>query len=43
MQFNETAKSARFRDGDILLSADGEELVRYDGDMLRKVVDALMK
>jgi regulator of sigma E protease len=40
MQFNETAKSIGFRDGDILLSADGEELVRYDGDMLRKVVDA---
>lgn len=40
MQFNETAKSIGFRDGDILLSADGKDFVRYDGDMLRQIVDA---
>lgn len=40
MQFNETAKTIGFRDGDVLLSADGKDLVRYDGDMLRHVADA---
>ena len=40
MQFNETAKTIGFRDGDVLLSADGKELVRYDGDMLRHIADA---
>ncbi|MDL2299477.1 RIP metalloprotease RseP [Bacteroides sp. OttesenSCG-928-E20] len=40
MQFNETAKEVGFRDGDIPLSADGKEFVRYDADMLRMVADA---
>ena len=37
MVFNETAKSAGFQDGDIILSADGVELPRYD---LRAIIDA---
>lgn len=37
MAFNETAKVIGFRDGDILLSADGVPFDRYD---LRKVIDA---
>lgn len=40
MDFNETAKSVGFRDGDILLSADGVPFERYDGDLLSSVVDA---
>lgn len=40
MEFNETAKSVGFRDGDILLSADGIPFERYDGDMLTDIVDA---
>ncbi|MCI1680948.1 MAG: RIP metalloprotease RseP [Bacteroides sp.] len=40
MQFNETAKSVGFRDGDILVSADGKPLLRYGGDMLSQIVDA---
>lgn len=37
MEFNETAKKAGFRDGDILLSADGKPFERMD---LRMIVDA---
>jgi regulator of sigma E protease len=37
MVFNETAKSIGFRDGDIMLSADGKEFTRFD---LRSVIDA---
>lgn len=40
MQFNETAKAVGFQDGDVLLSADGVELTRMDGDMLSQIVDA---
>ncbi len=40
MEFNETAKNIGFRDGDILLSADGVPFERYDGDMLTDIVDA---
>lgn len=40
MQFNETAKEIGFRNGDILLSADGKDFQRYDADMIRMVVDA---
>ena len=40
MDFNETAKSVGFKDGDILLSADGVPFVRYDGDMLSQIADA---
>ena len=32
MDFNETAKSVGFKDGDVLLSADGVPFERYDGD-----------
>lgn len=40
MQFNETGKAAGFMDGDVLLSADGIEFTRMDGDMLSQIVDA---
>ena len=40
MDFNETAKAVGFRDGDILLSADGVPFERMGGDLLTAVVDA---
>lgn len=40
MQFNETAKAVGFRDGDVLLSADGVPLERMGGDLLSAIVDA---
>ncbi len=40
MDFNETAKAIGFRDGDILVSADGVPFERYGGDMLTNIVDA---
>ena len=40
MDFNETAKAIGFRDGDILVSADGVPFERYGGDMLTSIVDA---
>lgn len=40
MEFNETAKNIGFENGDILLTADGDSLVKYNGSMLRKVVNA---
>ena len=40
MDFNETAKAIGFKDGDVLLSADGVPCERYDGDMLTSIVDA---
>lgn len=40
MQFNETAKAVGFQNGDVLLSADGVEFTRMDGDLLSQVVDA---
>lgn len=40
MDFNETAKTIGFRDGDILISADGVAFERYDGDLLTSIVDA---
>lgn len=40
MKFNETAQKIGFRDGDILKSADGKTLERFDMDMLRQIVDA---
>lgn len=40
MEFNETAKAIGFRDGDILISADGVPFERYGGDMLTSIVDA---
>lgn len=40
MKFNETAREIGFRDGDILVSADGKELTRYNVDMLRSLAEA---
>ena len=40
MDFNETAKAIGFRDGDILISADGVPFERYDSDLLTSIVDA---
>ena len=40
MKFNEQAKEIGFRDGDILLSTDGKELTRFNGDMIRDIVEA---
>lgn len=40
MDFNETAKSIGFQDGDVLISADGVPFERYNSDMLTSVVDA---
>lgn len=40
MKFNERAQEIGFRDGDILKSADGKELLRFDMDMLRDIVEA---
>lgn len=40
MDFSETSKAVGFRDGDILLRADNEELERYGSDCFRKVVEA---
>ena len=40
MDFNETAKAIGFKDGDVLLAADGVPFERYDGDMLSQVVDS---
>lgn len=40
MKFNETGREIGFRDGDILVSADGKELTRYNVDMLRSLAEA---
>ena len=40
MDYSETFLNVGFRDGDILLRADGEELERYDEHCLRQVVEA---
>lgn len=40
MKFNETVREIGFRDGDILVSADGKELTRYNVDMLRSLAEA---
>ena len=40
MEFNERAEKIGFRDGDILLSADGQPLQRFDVDMLRAITEA---
>lgn len=40
MDFNESMHQAGFRDGDILLSADGVQFERMGGDMLTAIVDA---
>ena len=40
MKFNEHAQQIGFRDGDILKSADGKELTRFNMDMIRSIVEA---
>ena len=40
MKFNDEAKKIGFCDGDILLSADGEDFVRFDGDMFRTIAES---
>lgn len=40
MEFNERAEAIGFRDGDVLVSADGKAFDRYGGDMLRAIVAA---
>jgi regulator of sigma E protease len=40
MYYSETAKQIGFQDGDILLSANGEELDRFGESAIRKIVEA---
>lgn len=40
MNYSETFRNVGFRDGDILLKADDQELERYDSDCFRQVVEA---
>lgn len=40
MFYSDTFHEVGFQDGDILLSADGEELERFNSDCFRKVVEA---
>lgn len=40
MYFNETCKSVGFKDGDVLLSADGKPFERYGSDLIISIVDA---
>lgn len=40
MKFNEHAQEIGFRDGDILLNADGKTLERFNMDLLRDIVEA---
>ena len=40
MKFNEHAQEIGFRDGDILKSADGKELTRFNMDIIRSIVEA---
>ena len=40
MEFNERAEEMGFRDGDILLSADDQPLLRFNVDMLRAITEA---
>lgn len=40
MNYSETFQNVGFRDGDILLKADDQELERYDSDCFRQVVEA---
>ncbi len=39
MEFNENAKAIGFVDGDILLRSGGDDLNKYDVDLLRKIID----
>ena len=40
MEFSEVAQNQGFRNGDILLEADGEPLEAFDEESLRKILDA---
>ena len=40
MEFNERAEAIGFRDGDVLLRADGKELVRFDEQMYRSLIES---
>ncbi|MBQ8888041.1 MAG: RIP metalloprotease RseP [Bacteroidaceae bacterium] len=40
MEFNEHAEEIGFRDGDILLSADDQQLERFGGDMYRSIAES---
>lgn len=40
MKFNQTAKDIGFKDGDVLISADGVEFERYGEKALTQIVDA---
>ena len=40
MEFNENAKAIGFVDGDILLRSGGDDLKKYDVDLLRKIIAA---
>lgn len=40
MKFNSTAQQIGFRDGDILVSADGQKLTKFDGNMMRSLIEA---
>lgn len=40
MEFNERAEAMGFRDGDVLVSADGEAFERYGADMFRALTEA---
>ena len=39
MEFNENAKSLGFADGDIILQVDGNDVTRYNVDLLRAIAD----
>lgn len=40
MEFSDVAKQQGFRDGDILLAADGVELEAFDGESVRKILNS---
>lgn len=40
MEFSDVAKQQGFRDGDILIAADGEELEAFDEESVRKILNA---
>jgi regulator of sigma E protease len=40
MKYSDTFKEAGFQDGDILLAANGQELVRLNGDTIRAILEA---
>ncbi len=40
LEFNDHAKSLGFKDGDIILSTDGEEILAFDANMYRSIAKA---